>query len=64
MDPHNLSQVNFGCPDDRRPKLKIYISIIFRQIVIHTSTVRRIALHDFTIITDFHPLRGYRVFHT
>ena len=25
-DPHILAHVNIGCPEDRHPKLKIYIS--------------------------------------
>jgi len=26
MDPHIIAHVNLKCPDDRYPKLKIYIS--------------------------------------
>ena len=55
-DPHILADVNTGCPDDRYPKLKIYIS----ELIFDNYEYKQLA-HWFEI-TDSHLLRGCRGF--
>jgi hypothetical protein len=38
------------CPDDRHATLKIYISELIRQLLIHTSSIRNNTLHELTLI--------------
>jgi hypothetical protein len=44
MDPYILAQINIECPDDRYPKLKMYISKLildsYKYITVAYITVR------------------------
>jgi len=55
-DPHILADVNTGCPDDRYPKLKIYIpELTF-------DSYEYIPVAHWFELTDSRLLRGYRGF--
>jgi hypothetical protein len=43
--PHILTDVSIECPDDRYPKLNVYIPTDWNKLQIHTSSIRNRALH-------------------
>ena len=48
--PHIIADVNIQRWDDRRPKLKIYISEMnLDTYELHTSIIRNNAMHDLTL---------------
>jgi hypothetical protein len=49
-DPHILSYLNIVCPDDRYPKLKIYLITDSIQLRIHTGSVGYNAVHELAFI--------------
>jgi hypothetical protein len=49
-DRHILSHVNIGSQDDRYPKSKIYLRTEFRELRIHTNSIRNNVLHYLTLI--------------
>ena len=51
MDPHILAHVDTGCPDDRYPKLKIFISELIWDNYQHT-TVAQVTMNGITWIVE------------
>jgi hypothetical protein len=48
-NPHTLASVNTGCPDDRYPKLKMYISELTLDSHEYIPAAY-LAMHDLTLI--------------
>jgi len=58
-EPHILADVNTQCPDDSIQNENLYLKTDFRQLRIHTGSLRNNALHDLTV-TEL--IRGYSRF--